>query len=109
MLAPVLLRSFRPTFSDASADHSPDVLVVASCAAPTPADTPSLPEHGPDLVGGTITLDDASFTTKITVHSGTTASTVFGCVALLDTGFPQTFISRDVLEQMLAGDEAAAN
>ena len=83
----------------APADHSPDVLAVASCAAPNPEDTPSLPEHGPGLVGGTITLDDASFTTKKTVHSGTTASTVFGCVALLDTGPPRlssavTFWSR---------------
>ena len=92
----------------APADHSPDVLAVASCAAPTPEDTPSLPEHGPGLVGGTITLDDASFTTKKTVHSGTTASTVFGCVALLDTGSPQTFIRRDILEQMLSGGAAAA-
>ena len=96
-------------FSDAPADHSPDVLAVTSCAAPTSADTPSLPEHGPGLVGGTITLDDASFTTKITVHSGTTASTVFGCVALLDTGSPQTFTHRDVLEQMLAGRAVAFN
>ena len=41
------------------------MLAVASCADPTPADTPSLPEHGPGLVivlGGTITLDNASFT-----------------------------------------------
>ena len=73
------------------------------------ADTPSLPEHGSGLVGGTITLDDASFTTKITVHSGTTVSTVFRCVALLDTGSPQTFIRRDVWVQMLAGGAAAVN
>ena len=79
---------FSTNFSDAPADHSPDVLAVASCAAPTPADMPLLPEHGPGLVGGTITLDDAYFITKITVHSGTTASTVVGCVALVNTGPP---------------------
>ena len=43
------------------------------------------------------------------MHSGTTASSVFDCVALLDTGSPQTFIRREVLEQMLAGGVAAVN
>ena len=92
---------FSTHFSDAPADHSPDVLAVDFCAAPTTADTPSLPVHGPRFVEGTITLDDAFSTTKITVHSATTASTVSGCVALLDAAPPQTFIRRDVLEQML--------
>ena len=92
---------FSTHFSDAPADHSPDVLAVASCAASTLADTPSLLKHGPGLVGGTIALDNAFFTSQITVHSGTTASTVFVCVALLDTGSPQTLICRDVLEHML--------
>ena len=32
-----------------------------------------LSEHGPCIIGGTITLDDASFTIKITVHSGANA------------------------------------
>ena len=70
---------------------------------------PSLPEYGPDLVEGTIALHDASFTTKSIVNSGTTASTVFGCAALLNTGSPQTFIRLGVLEQMLAGGTAAFN
>ena len=30
----------------------------------------ALSEHGPCLVGGTVTLDDVSFTTKFAVHSG---------------------------------------
>ena len=95
--------------SDAPADHSPDGLAVAPCAAPTLADTPSLPEHGPGLVGGTVTLDDASSTTKIIVHSGTTAFTVFDCVVLLDTDSSQAFICRDVLEKILVGGAAAVN
>ena len=96
-------------FSDAPADHSPDVLAVASCAVPTLADTPSISEHGPGPLGGAITLDDASFTTKTAAHSGTTASTAFGCEALLDAGSPQTFIRRDVLEQMLSAGVATLN
>ena len=80
-----------------------------SSVAPPPylADTPSLPEHGQGLVRGTIKPDDASSTIKISVHSGTTAPAVFGCVARLDTGSPQTFIRHDVLEQILADGAAA--
>ena len=97
---------FSTDFSGTLADHSPDVLAVAFCAAPTLANTVSLAEHGPGLVGGTITLVDASFTTKTTVHSGTTAFKAFGCVELLNTGSLQTFIRRDVLEKMLSGGAA---
>ena len=56
---------FSTCFSDAPADSSPEVFA-------TPGVNPSfaLPEDGPYLVGGIITLDDAPFTTKIAVHSG---------------------------------------
>ena len=57
---------------------------------------------GPCLVGGIITLENASFTTKIAVHSGANALAPYGCVALLDTGSPHTFIRRDVLDRMLS-------
>ena len=58
-------------------------------AVASQADTSSLPEHGPGLVEGAIALDDAAFTNTVSVYRGTTASTVFGCVALLDTGSPR--------------------
>ena len=96
---------FSRNFSDAPADHSLNVLAVAPCAVLAFLDAPSLPEHGPSLVRGTITLVDAYFTTKFFVHSGTTAFTAFGFVALFETGYigsPQIFICRDVLEQMLS-------
>ena len=49
----------------------------------------------------TVTLDDVSFTTKIAIHSGGDAIAPYRCVALLDTGSPQSFIRRDVLDRML--------
>ena len=81
-------------FSDAPADHSLDVLAVA------PGVDLALLEHGPCLIGGISTLDDTSFTTKIAVHNGPNALTSFCCVALLDTGSPQTFIRRDMLDSI---------
>ena len=58
------LSEFSASFSGAPADHSPDVLAVAPCNVPALTDTPTLPEHGPNLVGGTITLDNASFISR---------------------------------------------
>ena len=88
---------FSTCFSDAPANSRPEVLAV------TPGVDPSLalPEHGPCLIGGIITLDDASFTTKIAVHSGANALAPYGWVALPDTGSPQTFIRPDLLDRML--------
>ena len=86
-------------FSDAPADHSPDVLADPPYAVSALADAASLPEHGPGLVRGTISFDDAPFLTKITVHCGTAAFTRFGCVALLDPVSAHNFIDRVVLEQ----------
>ena len=47
--------------SDAPADNSPEVLAVAPGVDPSLV----LSEHGPCFVVGTITLNDAFFTTKI--------------------------------------------
>ena len=88
---------FSICFSDAPADISPEGLAVTAGVDPSPA----LPEHGPCFVGGIITLDDASFTTKIVVR-GANALAPYGCVVLLHTGSPQTFIRRDVLDRTLS-------
>ena len=93
--ASVVLRS-SVHFPDAPGDYCPDVPAVAPCAIPALVDTPSLLDLRANLVGGTMTLGDASFTIKIAVHSGTAASTAFDCVALLDTRSSQTFIIQDV-------------
>ena len=55
----------------------------------------ALSEHGPCLVGGTMTLDDVSFTTRFAVHSGEDVTEVRGAPR------PQTFIRRNVFDRML--------
>ena len=87
---------FSTCFSDAPADSSPEVLAVTPGVVPSLA----LPEDGPCLVDGIITLDDASFGTKNAVHSGANAVAPYSCVAFLETGSPQTFIRRDILDRM---------
>ena len=83
---------FSTYFPDAPADQSQEVLEIASGVGPGLA----LSEHGPCLVGGTMTLDDVSFATRFATHSGRDVTQ-----ALLDTGSPQTLIRRNVLDRML--------
>ena len=83
--------------SDAPADNSHEGLAIASGVGLGL----SLSPHGPCLIGGTVALDEVSFTTKIAIHSGGGAIVLYRCVALLDPGSPQTFIRRDVLDRML--------
>ena len=52
------------------------------------------------MVPGIVSMDHSTFTTKIKIHSGLT-SAQFGCVALLDTGSPQSFITRNAWEHMV--------
>ena len=46
----------------------------------------ALPDHGPCLVGGTVTLDDVFFTTDIATNSGGDAIALYRCATLLHTG-----------------------
>ena len=101
---PGLPSDFLICFSDVLADNSPEILAVA----PGVDLSLALSEHGPCLVRGVITLDNATFTTKMAAHSGANTLTLFGCVALLDTGSPHTFIRHDVLGSMLSVGAASA-
>ena len=83
---------FSTYFSEAQADQSQEALDISSGIVPGLA----LSEHGPCLVGGTVTLDDVWFTTKIAIHCGGDAIAPYRCVATLDTVSLQTFIRRDV-------------
>ena len=86
-------------------DHAPEVLL----AQEQRADAPLLPEQGPDLIGGIVTMDDATFTTLLTLHSGVSATSRFDCRALLDTGSPQSFIHQGAFDQMVAMGAADAS
>ena len=79
-------------------DHAPEVRL----AQDQRTDALPLPEQGPDLLGGIVTMDDATFTTLLTLHSGVSATSRFDCRALLDTGSPQSFIHQGAFDQMVA-------
>ena len=62
-------------------DHAPEVLL----AQEQRADAPFMTEQGPDLIGGIVTMDDATFTTLLTLHSGVFATSRSDCRAILDS------------------------
>lgn len=70
------------------ADHTLDMLNIASSSPSADDDLPTLAEHGPCLVGRTVSIDYAYFCTRVTLHRGPTATAQLACVNLPDTGFP---------------------
>ena len=62
-------------------------------------------EQGPCLVPGIVSMGYSTFTTKTKIYSGL-ASAHFGCVAPLDTGTPQSFITRNAWEHMVRSGAA---
>ena len=62
-------------------DHAPEVVL----AHDQRDDVPLMPEQGLDLIGGIVTMNDATFTTLLTLHSGVSATSRFDCRAILDT------------------------
>ena len=86
-------------------DHVPEVRLAQVQRAVAQL----LPEQGPDLIGGIVTMDDATFTTLLTLHSGVSATSRFDCRALLDTRSPQSFIHQGASDQMVAMGAADAS
>ena len=86
-------------------DHAPEVLL----AQEQRFDALLIPEQGPDLIGGVVTMDDATFTTLLSLHSGVSATSRFNCCALLDTGSPQSFIHQGAFDQRVASGAADAS
>ena len=76
-------------------DHVPEVLL----AQEQRIDAPLIPEEGPDLIGSVVTMDDATFTTLLSLHSGVSTTSRFNCRALLDKGSPQSFIHQEAFDQ----------
>ena len=89
------LDHLRPPFlPEATPPHA--LISAISSGATLPPALPSLiAEHGSAHSSGIVIVDDASFTTRIKIHSGPCSSNRYGLVALLDTGSPQTFISAE--------------
>ena len=86
-------------------DHAPEVLL----AQEQRINAPLITEQGPDLIGGVVTMDDATFTTLLSLHSGVSTTSRFNCRALLDTESPQSFIHQGVFDQMVATGVADAS
>ena len=86
-------------------DHAPEVLL----AQEQHIDAPLIPEQGPDLISDVVPMDDATFTTLLSLHSGVSTTSRFNCRALLDTGSPQSFIHQGAFDQMVATGAADAS
>ena len=86
-------------------DHAPEVLL----AQEQRVDAALIPEQGPGLISGVVTMDDATFTTLLSLHSGVSTTSRFNCRALLDTGSPQSFIHQGAFDQMVATGAADAS
>ena len=86
-------------------DHAPEVLL----AQEPRMDAPLIPKQGPDLISGVVTMDDAKFTTLLSLHSGVSTTPRFNCRALLDTGSTQSFIHQEVFDQMVVTGAADAS
>ena len=54
-------------------------------------------------------MDDATFTTLLSLHSGVSATSRSNCRVLLDTGSPQSFIHQGAFDQMVALGAAGAS
>ena len=85
-------------------DHAPEVLL----AQEQRIGAPLISEQGPDLIGGVVTMNDATFTTLLSLHSGVSTTSRLNCRALLDTGSPQSFIHQEAFDQMVATGAADA-
>ena len=87
-------------------DHAPEVFL----AQEPRIDAPLIPEQGPDLISGVVTMDDAKFTTLLSLLlSGVCTTSRFNCRALLDTVSPQPFIHQGAFDQMVATGAADAS
>ena len=104
---PVPERSDDPAqacFAAAPADQPADTLHVATLY---PVDSSStaptfLAEFGPDPVGGTISINDDSYTTKARIFSGATATSSMEVKTLLDSGSPCSFVTASTLKRLIA-------
>ena len=86
-------------------DYGGDVPSVTTAAGRKAQDAQPLAEQGSCLVPGSVSMDHSTLTTKIKIHSGIPPPQ-FGCVALLGTGSPPSFIVRNAWEHMVRSGAA---
>ena len=86
-------------------DHAQEVLL----AQEQRIDAPLITEQGPDLIGGSVAMDDATFTTLLSLYNGVSTTSRFNCRALLDTGSPQSFIHQGAFDLMVATNAVDAS
>ena len=77
-------------------DHDPDIEVCPIQGKDL------LAEIDPGLINGTVTVDDKSQTTRILVDSGINVWNRFPCIALLDSGSPQSFLTESAWRAMVS-------
>ena len=85
--------------------HGGDVLSVTTAAGHMEQGAQPRAKLGSCLVPGIVSMDHSSFATKIRIRRSVTFAQ-FGCVALLDTGSPQSFIIRNAWEHMVRSGAA---
>ena len=100
--------SFCTTRNNVPSDHDAHVWAVSGASDPISLIDPLLPQQGPGLVGGVITVDDESYTTQFFYPLRFGHLSTFGCVALLDTGSPQPFINARTWASMNFSGAASA-
>eukprot|EP00752_Nemacystus_decipiens_P017591 g15764.t1 len=98
----------RACFAAAPGDHSADTLHVATVhpVDSYSADPPYLAEFGPDIIGGTIPIEDDSYTTKALIFSGATATSAMEVRTLPDSGSSCSFITASSLKRLIASGSA---
>ena len=68
-----------------------------------------LHEYGPELTGGKVSVDHASFTTALRIYGGRKATKKYKPVALLDSGSPSSFVTHAVINETLQKGAAPAD
>lgn len=69
------------SFAIVHADTRSDVLNIVPSSVSATCDHSLFVEHGPCLVGGTLSIDQAYCNTRVKLHSGPTATGQLSCIA----------------------------
>ena len=68
-----------------------------------------LHEYGPEHTEGRVSVDHSSFTTTVSIHGGRKTTKKYKSVALLDSGYPSSFVTQAVIDEMLRRGAGSAD